>query len=86
MRENSPVRRMTLLPPPPDRCQECGADHSPEEAHNAESVYYQCRFHERTGRWPTWRDAVAHCAPQVREAWEAELRRLGVWPEEGLSV
>lgn len=68
-----------LLPPSPDKCQECAVDHPPEEPHNKQSLYYQTKFRGDHGRWPTWRDAVAHCAPEVQEFWEAELRNLGAW-------
>jgi hypothetical protein len=71
----------TLASPPPDVCQECAVDHAHDQPHNAQSLYYQMRFHAEHGRHPTWADAVAHCAPEVRAAWEAELRRRGAWTE-----
>ena len=40
------------------------------------------------GRWPTWADAVAHCAPEMRAAWEKTLRELGQWsqPDAGQPI
>lgn len=70
-----------LLPPRPDVCQECAVDHSADQPHNAQSLFYQYRFYGDRGRWPTWRDVVAHCAPEVREAWEEALREEGAWTE-----
>lgn len=73
-----------LAPPPATACQVCGHDpaHEPDQPHNAQSLYYQYAFYADHGRWPTWRDAVAHCSESVRDHWELELRRLGVWPED----
>jgi hypothetical protein len=71
-----------LMPPPAGACQVCGHNpaHSADGPHNAQSLYYQYAFFADHGRWPTWRDAIAHCAPPVKSAWEAELRKRGVWP------
>lgn len=78
---------MNLLPPRADACQVCGhaPAHDPDQPHNAQSLYYQYAFFADHGRWPTWRDAVAHCPEPVRAAWEAELRRRGAWPKDGAS-
>jgi hypothetical protein len=70
-----------LLPPAPGTCPICAVNHRPEEPHNQQSLYYQYRFYGVRGRWPTWADAVAHCAPQMRERWERELRASGKWTE-----
>lgn len=69
---------MTLLLPRPGLCPQCASDHKADEPHNADSLYYQMAFHRRHGRFPTWTDAVGHCTPEVREAWLAELRDMGV--------
>lgn len=78
---------MNLMPPHKDACQVCGRlpAHAPDQPHNAQSLYYQYAFFSDHGRWPTWRDAVAHCSEPVRAAWEAELRRRDAWPKEGVS-
>ena len=72
---------MRLLPPAPDTCPVCATKHSTDMPHNAHSLYYQYRFYGIRGRWPTWADAVAHCAPAMREQWEQVLRDRGRWTE-----
>lgn len=72
---------MMMLPPAPGKCPECAADHAPEQPHNAQSLFYQMKFHGEHGRWPTWTDALAHCAEPVRKAWAEELRKRGAWEE-----
>lgn len=67
-----------LLPPPPDVCQECAVDHVPEMPHNQQSLYYQYKFYRENDRWPTWKDAMAHCDEQMKEWWTCELRQRGV--------
>lgn len=76
---HSPQEGGMLLPPAPDKCQECAVDHEKGQAHNKQSLYYQAYFRSHHGRWPTWRDAVAHCAPEIQAFWEEELRGLGKW-------
>jgi hypothetical protein len=44
-------------------------------------MYYQMRFYGVRGRWPTWADAVAHCAPNMRAHWKRALTRKGAWSE-----
>ncbi len=75
--------RAHLMPPHPDACQTCGMlpAHPPDQPHNAQSLYYQYAFYGEHGRWPTWKDAIAHCSDEVRAAWEEALRERGVWPE-----
>ncbi|MEX2629512.1 MAG: hypothetical protein WD341_06190 [Tistlia sp.] len=72
-----------ILPPPPDACQVCGRRpaHPAAEPHDAGSLYYQYAFRAEHGRWPTWKDALAHCAEPVRAAWERALRARGAWSE-----
>ncbi len=69
---------LTLLPPPAGKCRECAVDHAPTDPHNKDSLYYQYHFYGRTGRWPTWDDALAHCSEEVRRVWRGELDRMGV--------
>ena len=69
-----------LLPCAPNVCQECAVDHEPEQAHNAQSLYYQYKFYGEHGRWPTWEDAIAHCSDKLRTFWIAELTKAGQWP------
>jgi hypothetical protein len=70
-----------ILPPAPDKCQECAVEHAPEEPHNAQSLFYHFKFYEKNGRAPTWKDAIAHCNPETRLAWELELKSRGAWTE-----
>jgi hypothetical protein len=68
-----------LLPPRKDLCQECATAHELEQPHNQQSLHYQYHFRAQHGRWPTWRDALAHCDEETRKLWEEELRVLGAW-------
>ena len=72
----------SIMPPPAAACQICARNpaHGADEPHDAQSLFYQYRFYAEHDRWPTWKDAVAHCSERVRAAWEAELRRRGHWP------
>ena len=72
---------MMLIPPAPGTCPICAVNHKPELPHDWQSIYYHYRFYAVRGRWPTWADAVAHCAPNVRAHWERELRKIGKWRE-----
>lgn len=73
-----------LLPPAEGLCQQCGRDHTPDWPHDQRSLHYQYWFRINEGkssreeRWPTWRDAMAHCTPEVQEQWTTELNKLGV--------
>jgi hypothetical protein len=69
---------LRLLPPRPDVCQECAADHTADEPHNADSLFYKYHFWLRHGRWPTWRDAIAHCSPEMQAKCVAYFRKLGI--------
>ena len=31
------------------------------------------------GRYPDWKDAIAHCAEKVRAVWIKELKKRGLW-------
>lgn len=73
---------LEVQPPPAHACQVCGRvpNHDPGQPHDAQQLYYQLAFYAEHGQWPTWRDAMAHCAEPVRAAWERSLRERGVWP------
>ncbi|MBT9133132.1 MAG: hypothetical protein DDT33_01663 [Firmicutes bacterium] len=75
-------KKFMVLPPRPGVCQECAADHSPDEPHNKNSLYYQMAFHARSGRWPTWEDAMAHCEEETKELWREELKLYGELDQE----
>ena len=63
---------------PPGACPECAVHHETAQPHNAQSLFYQYKFREAHGRWPTWRDAMSHCTPEVQAAWCAALAERGV--------
>lgn len=63
---------------PEGTCPECAVVHPPEAPHNQQSLAYQYAFREKHGRWPTWHDAMRHCAPEVRQRWLHELAKHGV--------
>ncbi len=68
-----------VLPGPKGTCPECNVAHPADEPHDRQSLAYQYRFYGQHGRWPTWRDAIAHCEEGLRAAWEDELRKVGAW-------
>lgn len=70
-----------VAPPPSSSCQVCGRAHDPDQPHDALSLYYAVTFRGMIGRDPTWADAMAHCAPEVQEAWRAGLLGHGAWSE-----
>jgi len=72
-----PTPTMMLLPPPDGHCRICAVKHPPELPHNAQSLFYGMRFKMRYGRDGTWEDAAAHCTPEMRAAWKAQLEELG---------
>lgn len=58
-------------------CPECAALHESYEPHNRDSLFYQFKFYQEHGRWPTWIDAMAHCSDEIKEFWIRELKALG---------
>jgi len=72
------VKAFALVPAAPGTCQECAVDHPPEAPHNRDSLFYQYKFYNKHGRWPTWEDALAHCEDVVKEAWRLALEQKGV--------
>lgn len=69
---------MMLLPPHPSKCQVCAVEHAAEQPHNAQSLFYQVKFHMENGRDANWADAMAHCEPQMKDFWTAALAEAGV--------
>jgi len=80
------VHKMLLVPPHPSKCRECAAEHDPGEPHDKLSLYYQYRFRGKHGRWPTWDDAMAHCAPEMKETWMEVMREMGIKPDSKTKV
>lgn len=70
---------MTLIGRTPEgTCPECAVKHDPKQPHNRDSLAYQYKFYDQHGRWPTWKDAMAHCSPEMQEAWTKALEAKGV--------
>ena len=74
-----PGNKMLLMPVKPGNCKECGVKHLPEEPHNALSLFYIFTFSQKNGRAPTWKDAIAHCSPEIKKAWKTGLKARGLW-------
>lgn len=62
----------------PGECDVCHKPHPAEAPHNVMSLPYQYRFYAEHGRWPDWRDAMAHCSPEVIQQWRGALSEMGV--------
>ena len=71
---------MALLPCDTSKgqCEACAVKHNPDEPHNQQSMYYQYWFRQRHKRWPTWKDAMAHCNAKMKKLWKEGLREHGV--------
>lgn len=63
---------------PEGTCLECAAAHKPELPHNKDSLYYQYKFYNAHGRWPTWKDAMDHCSEDVKTTWIDALKLAGL--------
>jgi hypothetical protein len=73
-----------MLPPAPHLCQKCAVDHKPEQPHNQQSMFWQYWFYrESNGRWPTWKDAMAHCSDETKGLWIEALKGHGIDVEKG---
>lgn len=72
------LRAFGLMPAAPGTCPECALDHPPELPHNQQSLFFQYKFFNDHGRWPTWEDAMAHCSEDMKIIWREELRKRGV--------
>ena len=63
---------------PRGTCPMCAVRHDPDQPHDQQSLTWQYKFYDIHGRWPTWKDAIAHCSPEVRSAWTEALRDYGI--------
>lgn len=72
------MNTMTLLPPPPDTCQQCAVKHDPTHPHNQQSLFWQYWFFMKHERWPTWKDAMEHCSDEMKAFWISALKEHGV--------
>lgn len=73
-----PKSAWMVMPPAPDRCQVCAGDHTPEEPHNPQSLYWQTKAEIAGEPAPTWEIALAHVKEPLRSHWVEELRKHGV--------
>jgi len=74
------IQNMMLGSPADHLCQVCAGNHKADDPHDCNSLFYQYAFYKEYSRWPTWKDAVAHCSEGTQKLWENELRGLGLWP------
>lgn len=68
-----PMSAWQQLPPPADRCQVCAGDHTPEQPHNPDSLFWQTARTIAGESMPTWEEALAHVSDEVHEAWRKGL-------------
>lgn len=78
MTENPHPAVYTRCRPPAGQCPECGAVHSPDGAHLAQSEQYRAFILARDGEPATWGKAIAHLTQEQRRAWEETLVDLGI--------
>ena len=70
---------MTLIGKTPDgTCPMCAVKHDSNQPHDKDSLTYQYKFYDEHGRWPTWKDAMAHCSEDIKKNWIEELEKKGV--------
>ena len=67
------METIKVLPPRPGACRLCAARHAKDQPHERDSLLYQVRFYQKYRRFPTWEDAMAHCAPDVKAALRRQL-------------
>lgn len=68
----------SLMPAQQGTCPECSVNHVPGYPHDQQSLFYQYKFYNDNGRWPTWEDAMAHCSEDVKEATRDVLKQHGI--------
>lgn len=65
-------------------CPECGVQHAEALPHDPTTMVFIANFRQKCievgvePRWPTWRDAMRHCTPQVQDNWTKALEQKGV--------
>lgn len=63
---------------PEGTCPMCAVVHDKDMPHNRDSLVYQYKFYDENGRWPTWRDAMAHCPEDIKAYWTQALEARGI--------
>lgn len=74
------IEHVIIAPPVPGVCPVCAVNHDAAMPHNRDSLYYQMRFHQKNGRFPSWADAMAHCDDHTRAVC------MGLLAEHGVNV
>ena len=72
------INDFTIMPAPAGTCPECATTHEAGQPHNLRHLHYQYTFYKKHGCWPTWADAMAHCAPDVKQKWKEALKEHGI--------
>lgn len=66
-----------IVPPRKGSCPVCAVAHDAGQPHDRYSLYYQVKFRQKFGRFPTWKDAMGHCDARVQEMWRKKLLERG---------
>ena len=74
-----------ITAPAPGLCPVCATRHDETKPHDRDSLYYQNQFYRENKRFPTWEDAMAHCAPATQAAWRKKLAKRGIVLKEPIS-
>ncbi len=72
-----PAGAMSMLPPAPDACQVCAANHAEGEPHTPNSLFWQTKRTMEGLPPATWEDALVDCTEPVRESWITALELKG---------
>lgn len=67
-----------IMPAPEGTCPECACKHQPYQPHNQQSLFYKYKFYNEHGRWPSWKDAMSHCKPDIKRFWIEALMERGI--------
>ena len=74
-----------ITAPAPGLCPVCATRHDEKKPHDRDSLYYQNQFYRENKRFPTWEDAMTHCAPATQAAWRKKLAKRGIVLKEPIS-
>lgn len=69
---------MMLKNPAPGLCPMCARKHDEDWPHDRDKLYYQYKFYDEHGHWPSWADAMAHCSDEVKDYWKEQLAVRGI--------
>lgn len=67
-----------MMPAPEGTCPECACNHQLHQPHNQQSLFYKYKFYNENGRWPSWKDAMYHCNPDIKRFWIEALMERGI--------